>query len=397
MSILVFLIVISPYTTIIPIIYMLYMVLFKKVSIHKNHWNIGLCLLFIWSLIVGVINYSFSSIVVSFALFMYLCVSIFLQNYCKNESIVEKIYMHLVSFSLISVIFGIIEKVIYVYFNVNIWSKFLRITSQPVVNDRIYSTFGNPNVAGNWFAIMIIVGLYFCSIKSKTTKLFYRAATLLFFIALYLTGSRGAFIGLLCGLFIFYLLKGSKKDMWLFITIFIITVAVTFMPSEVSKNITAHGFDDSFISRLGIWKGCLKMIRIKPFTGWGLMGITEHGADFMKGYFYATLYHGHNIWITIMTTLGGVGLLIYAYLKINLFRNLKILYAQKCRVVPMLAGIQAVIIGHGLVDFTMIAPQTGLLFIASSAIISSLVKQNSSPLFYDDSNDSNHEKSSKIS
>lgn len=397
MSILVFLIVISPYTTIIPIIYMLYMVLFKKVSIHKNHWNIGLCLLFIWSLIVGVINYSFSSIVVSFALFMYLCVSIFLQNYCKNESIVEKIYMHLVSFSLISVIFGIIEKVIYICFNVNIWSEFLRITSQPVVNDRIYSTFGNPNVAGNWFAIMIIVGLYFCSIKSKKTKLFYRVATLLFFIALYLTGSRGAFIGLLCGLFIFYLLKGSKKDMWLFITIFIITVVVTFMPSEISKNITAHGFDDSFISRVGIWKGCLKMIRIKPFTGWGLMGITEHGADFMKGYFYATLYHGHNIWITIMTTLGGVGLLIYAYLKINLFKNLKILYAQKCRVVPMLAGIQAVIIGHGLVDFTMIAPQTGLLFIASSAIISSLVKQDNSPSFYDDSNDSNHEKSSKIS
>ncbi|MCB2353617.1 O-antigen ligase family protein [Clostridium estertheticum] len=397
MSILVFLTVISPYTTIIPMIYMLYMVLFKKVSIHKNHWNIGLCLLFIWSLIVGVINYSFPSIVVSFALFMYLCVSIFLQNYCKNESIVEKIYMHLVSFSLISVIFGIIEKVIYVYFNINIWSRFLQITSQPVVNDRIYSTFGNPNVAGNWFAIMIIVGLYFCSIKSKRTKLFYRVATLLFVIALYLTGSRGAFIGLLCGLFIFYLLKGSKKDMWLFITIFIITVAVTFMPSEISKNVTAHGFDDSFISRLGIWKGCLKMIRIKPFTGWGLMGITEHGADFMKGYFYATLYHGHNIWITIMTALGGVGLLIYAYLKINLFRNLKILYAQKCRVVPMLAGIQAVIIGHGLVDFTMIAPQTGLLFIASSAIISSLVKQNNSSSLYDDSNDSNHEKSSKIS
>ncbi|MCB2308533.1 O-antigen ligase family protein [Clostridium estertheticum] len=394
MSILVFLTVISPYTTIIPMIYMLYMVLFRKVSIQKNHWNIGLCLLFIWSLVVGVINYSFSSIIASFALFMYLCVSIFLQNYCKNESIVEKIYMHLVSFSLISVIFGIIEKVIYVYFNINIWSRFLQITSQPVVNDRIYSTFGNPNVAGNWFAIMIIVGLYFCSIKSKTTKLFYRAATVLFVIALYLTGSRGAFIGLLCGLFIFYLLKGSKKDMWLFITIFIITAAVTFMPSEISKNVTAHGFDDSFISRIGIWKGCLKMIRVKPFTGWGLMGITEHGADFMKGYFYATLYHGHNIWITIMTTLGGVGLLIYAYLKVNLFRNLKILYAQKCRVVPMLAGIQAVIIGHGLVDFTMIAPQTGLLFIASSAIISSLVKQNNSSSLYDDSN---HEKSSKIS
>ena len=46
--------------------------------------------------------------------------------------------------------------------------------------------------------------------------------------------------------------------------------------------------------------------------------------------------------------------------------------------VPMLAGIQAVIIGHGLVDFTMIVPQIGLLFIASAALISALVKQYSS-------------------
>lgn len=375
MFFLVLLTVISPYTTIIPIIYMVYMVLFKKVIIYKNHWNIGLCLLFIWSLIVGVINYSFTSIIASFALFLYLCVSIFLQNFCKNEMIIEKIYIYLVCFSLISVIFGIIEKVIYVYFNFNIWSKFLQITSQPIVNDRIYSTFGNPNVAGNWFAIMIIVGLYFCSITSKTEKIFYKIATLLFGIALYLTGSRGAFIGLLCGLFIFYFLKGSKKDMWLFVTIFTITVAVTFMPAEISKNVTAHGFDDSFISRIGIWRGCLKMIIIKPFTGWGLMGIIDHGADFMKGYYYATLYHGHNIWITIMTTLGFIGLTIYAYMKINLFRNLKMLHVQNCRLVPMLAGIQAVIIGHGLVDFTLIAPQTGLLFIASSAIVSTLVKQ----------------------
>lgn len=76
-----------------------------------------------------------------------------------------------------------------------------------------------------------------------------------------------------------------------------------------------------------------------------------------------------------MTSLGTVGLLIYVYMKINLFRDLQMLYSQKCRMVPMLAGIQTVIIGHGFVDFTMIAPQTGLLFIASSALINALAKQ----------------------
>jgi len=262
----------------------------------------------------------------------------------------------------------------------NIWAGFLKFTSQPIFNDRIYSTFGNPNVAGNWFAIMIIIGLYFCSTTSKTTKLLYQTSTLLFVIALYLTGSRGAFMGLLFGLFIFYLLKGSKKDMWLFVTIFILTAAVTFMPSQILQNVTGHNFDDSFNSRIGIWNGCLKMIKIKPLMGWGLMGISEHGKQFMKGYYYATMYHGHNIWITFMTTLGVVGVSIYLYLKVNLFRNLRVLYTQNCRMVPMLAGVQAVIIGHGLVDFTMIAPQAGLLFIGCSAIINALAKQQNSSL-----------------
>jgi putative inorganic carbon (HCO3(-)) transporter len=375
MFVLVFLTVISPYTTIIPAIYMIYMVLFRKVSIYKNYWNTGLCLLFMWSLIVGAINYSFASIALSFVIFMYLCISVFLQDYCENENKVEKICIYLVRFSLLSAILGIIEKVIYVYFNYNIWAKFLKITSQPVFNDRIYSTFGNPNVAGNWFAIMILIGLYFCSTTFKATKLFYQTSTFCFVIELYLTASRGAFIGLLFGLFIFYLLKGNKKDRWLFIAIFILTAVITFMPSQMLESIIGHNLDGSFTSRLGIWNGCLKMIKLKPFIGWGIMGITEHGAEFMEGYYYATLYHGHNIWLTIMTTLGTVGLSIYAYMKINLFRNLKTLHVQNCRLVPMLAGIQAVIIGHGLVDFTMIAPQTGLLFIASSSIISALVKQ----------------------
>jgi len=353
---------------------MTYKVVFKKVNIIKNSWNIGLCLLFIWSLIVGVINSSPKSIVASFGIFIYFCFSLFLQNYCENENKVDNICKHLLWFSLFAAIFGIIEKIINVYFHFNIWAKFLQLTSQPIVNNRIYSTFGNPNVAGNWFAIMIVLGIYFCINSSKTiTKLFYEMSTFLFVIALWLTGSRGAFIGLLFGLFIFYLLNCDKKDMWMVLIIFTFTVLVTFLPAHILK--VGHNFESSFNSRFQIWNGCIEMIKIKPFTGWGLMGIKEHGGDFMKSYYYATLFHGHNIWITFMTTLGIVGLVIYTFMKISIFKNLKDLYAQNCRLVPMLAGIQAIIIGHGLVDFTMIAPQTGLLFIGCCAIIRALANK----------------------
>jgi putative inorganic carbon (HCO3(-)) transporter len=396
MGILILFTVVSPYTTIAPAIYMTCKVLFRKVSIYKNHWNIGLCLLFMWSLMVGIINYSFASVAASIVIFIYLCIGIVLQDYCKNENKVEKIYRYLVYFSLFSAVFGIIEKLIYMHFHFNIWAKFLEITAQPVVNNRIYSTFGNPNVAGNWFATMILVSIYFCSTTSKATKLFYEIATLLFAIALCLTGSRGAFMGLLFGIFIFYLLKGNKKDMWLLITIFTLTAVVTFLPSEMLKHVTAHDFNSSFNSRFGIWNGCLKMIKLKPFIGWGLMGIKDHGANFMKDYYYATMYHSHNIWITFMTTLGAIGILIYAYIKINLFRNLRMLYRQNCRLIPMLAGIQAIIIGHGLVDFTMIAPQTALLFICCSAIISAFAEQHNSSLYNGSLNNPKHKQISKV-
>ena len=396
MGILILLTVISPYTTIIPAIYITYKVLCGKIYIYKNHWNIGLLLLFIWSLIVGIVNYSIKSMAAAFVVFMYLCISIFLQSYCENENRVEKIYRCLVKFSLFSAIFGVAEKLIYIFFHFNIWARFLELTAQPIVNNRIYSTFGNPNVAGNWFAIMIIVGFYFCSNTSKSTKLLYKITTFFFVILLCLTGSRGAFIGLLFGLFTYYLLKGNKKDMWMVISIFILIVAIIFVPLQIFKTIATHDIDGSFNSRFGIWSGCLKMIKLKPFTGWGIMGISNHGASFMKGYYYATLYHGHNIWIALSTALGTVGLFIYMYMKINLYRNLKTLYVQNCRLVPMLAGIQAIIIGHGLVDFTMIAPQTGLLFILCSAVTSALAKQYSNSLLEGSLNDSKYKHLSKV-
>ena len=31
------------------------------------------------------------------------------------------------------------------------------------------------------------------------------------------------------------------------------------------------------------------MIKLKPITGWGLMGITDHGAYFMKSYLLCNL------------------------------------------------------------------------------------------------------------
>jgi putative inorganic carbon (hco3(-)) transporter len=368
--------VVSPYTALIPAIYMTYKVLFQKVTIYKNPWNTGLFLLFVWSLIVGLLNDSFMSTLLSLAILIYFCLSVFLQNYFYNEDKIETLLKHLVHFSIFTAILGIVEKIVFAYFNVPLWEAFLEVTSGTNLSGRIYSTFGNPNVAGNWFSIMILVCIYLISTESKN-KLLYKSSIVIFGIALLLTGSRGADIGLLIGLSTYYILKKNTKDIRYLVTFFIVIAIIAFLPSQIVKisNLMGHGLESSYSSRSAIWYGCLEMFTIKPLSGWGLTGIHDKAIYFIN--YNTIVFHGHNIWITIVTSFGLVGLSIYAYMKYSLFQSLKMLYNRNCRLVPLLAAVQGLIIGHGFVDFTMMAPQAGLLFICCSALISSLDMQYS--------------------
>lgn len=379
MNVLIFLAVLSPYTTVIPSIYATYMMFSKKVIIYKNSWNLSLFLLFIWSIFVGVLNHSLISIAASFVFFMYLCVSIVMQNYCDNEENVEKIYRYLVKFSVFSAILAIVEKLIFIFFGINIWKPLLVVTNQPVFMGRIYSTFGNPNVAGNWFAIMVLIGIYFIDKSTKRNKLFYKIATVLFFVALCFTGSRGAYAGLYFGLMVYNLLRRNKKNIIILLAICGVGLIISTLLNQSINldNLTEHDIDDSFNSRFGIWIGCLKMIKIKPITGWGLLGLLNPEPQFFNNYYYKTMFHGHNIWITFFTTLGIIGLGIYLYMKLNLYKNIRMLYYRNCKLAPLLAAIQGLILVHGIVDFTIMAPQTGLLFIVCSSMVSSLATQRS--------------------
>lgn len=380
MLILIFLAVISPYTTVLPAVYIAFKVFSEKLNIYKNPWNTGLLLLFIWSLFVGLLNHSALSTLAAFAFFLYFCVSVFLQNYLNNEDKIERFFKYLINFSIFSALLGLVEKVAFMYFDCTLWKAILGITSKATLSHRVYSTFGNPNVAGNWFAIMILICLYFSNKATKNNKLFYQLSSILFVVILCLTGSRGAYIGFLVGIFIYYLLKEDKRDTWFLILISIPIIILTFLPSQSSNinMITGHQLNRSFVTRDQIWEGCIKMISLKPIAGWGIMGVLQYGSKYIN--YYAPVYHAHNIWLNYLTVLGVVGLSIYLYMKVYLFKSLKLLYTNKYRLAPLMVAIQFLVLGHGFVDLTMMAPQTGLLFISCSALISSLSIQYSNSL-----------------
>lgn len=380
MIISILLVILSPFTAFLPILYMTYEVITKKAVIHKNPWNIGLLLLFSWSVFSSLVNLSFYSVILSFVILIYFFLSIYLQNHFNDEDKIEGLCRYLVYFSIGAAVIGIIEKIIFTYFDSSLWSRLLGVASEIIANHRIYSTFGNPNIAGTWFATMILVCLYFSGNKTGKNKLFYQSSVFLFLFALYLTGSRGASIGLLTGLIAYYAIKRNKGSLIAPAILIILLAVLAFGPSQILNinNMMGRDFNSSFDSRFSIWIGCLNMFKHKPITGWGMMGIYDYGLNYI--HYHTKVYHGQNIWITLLATLGIVGLAIYIHMKLYLYRSIITLYKLNCRLVPLLAGIQALVVGHGIVDFAIMTPQAGLMFIGCSAIISSLVVKYTSSL-----------------
>ncbi|PKM93498.1 MAG: hypothetical protein CVU84_15070 [Firmicutes bacterium HGW-Firmicutes-1] len=381
-SIAIFMTLISPFTALIPAAAMLYAVHKNKMLVFLNPLNIGIVLIFGSSLLSGLFNRDKISTIASFGILLYLGLCIYFQNNYTEESKVEKLALKVMLLSLITVAIGISEKIASFFFDMTwiselFWSPTYIPTKAAY---RIYSTFGNPNVAGDWFACMFLICIYFIqksankknddepktastnkhffnylyqTLLSNKKRIAYAICATLFIITTLLTGSKGSLIGLEIAILTYAIFTKCKQTRIVLITTFFLVIVMAF---------TLPVMNHSLNSRAGLWQQCLILSNQKPLLGWGLFGIFNQIGEI----------HGHNIWITLLTTLGFTGLCIYLSMKLYLMKGIMSLYSKGSTIVPLLAAIQAFIIGHGLVDFTLLLPQTGMLFFTTSAIISGL-------------------------
>ena len=73
---------------------------------------------------------------------------------------------------------------------------------------------------------------------------------------------------------------------------------------------------------------------------------------------------------------GGIFALgIYLYIKYNILKNLFKLYKRREPLLPLLVGLNMMIIVQGLVDCTLYAPQLGVLFMITCAITINLTNR----------------------
>ena len=202
---LIIMIVLSPFTAVIPAIYSANLLIRKKLKVQINYWNIGLFLLGIYSIFSGIINKSLLSVLASLGLFLYFSFSVFSQNYFVKIHRVNRVIKYIVYLTTIAAVVGIIEKIVFIILN------------NP--QHRIFSCFGNPNMAGAWFGSIILMIFYLRGVEKENKDLnLYNLSIVLVIIALLLTESTGAFIALIGSIFIYYILR-DKKDISGLITI----------------------------------------------------------------------------------------------------------------------------------------------------------------------------------
>ncbi|MCI9069774.1 O-antigen ligase family protein [Clostridium sp.] len=358
-------IVFSPFTAVIPAVYATNLLFRKKLKVEMNYWNIGLFLLFLYSVFTGILNKDLLSLLASCGLFLYFGLNVFSQNYFTKMNRINKAINYIVYLSVIAAIGGIIEKIIFI------------LMGMP--QHRIFSFFGNPNMTGAWFGNIILMIFYLKYInKDKRDSIIYNISIAIVVVALLLTESSGAFIALVVSILIYYILK-EKKDVRgliaIFITVGLISIIFFMIQNKVANTTPLGEIVTSFNSRCRTWFGAVNMVFEKPITGWGMLGMLQHGSNFvysdqpeLYNKIITFLVHPHNLWLTFLVTLGIVGLAIYLYIKFNLYKDMINLYKKHNKMLPLIAAMNTMVVVQGMVDCTLYAPQLGATFVCMGAI-----------------------------
>lgn len=224
---------------------------------------------------------------------------------------------------------------------------------------RIFGTIGNPALFAGYELLVSFLALTLFFSKDRISglgRIFYATTFFVASLALLMTATRGAILGLGVGIFTFFilyiLLYQSRKLRTVFIFVTIFAVAAVFVSQIVKdyKFITESRYlvritDLSFSSytvqtRFWAWEAGLKGWRESPKTiifGWGPENFNIPFSRNFNPNFYAgpgseTLFdRAHNMFVEVLVTMGVIGFVAYVAVFYFLLQSLWRLLRRRLR------------------------------------------------------------------
>ncbi|MEI6327259.1 MAG: O-antigen ligase family protein [Candidatus Roizmanbacteria bacterium] len=194
--------------------------------------------------------------------------------------------------------------------------------------ERMFSTLGQPNWLGTYFAVLVFVAYGIGQqVKTNWKKYIMYGLSLSLAVGLWCTGSRSAQLGLVCGIGIYiakYLSHAVSKKMFVGIwtVVLIVAVGIGAWYAQSLLTVTAGTITHSGSIRLIVWEGAVKLFARYPLFGTGpetfaytypLTRPARHNLTTEKDFVYNK---AHNEFLNILATSGIVGIAGYLALMI---------------------------------------------------------------------------------
>ena len=185
---------------------------------------------------------------------------------------------------------------------------------------RVYSTFSNPNVFGEYLvvAISVCVGMLWKA-KGAFRKIYYVFVAAVLVGALACTSSRGAMLGLMIALCMFVIFSEKR----LLILILLGAIAMPFvLPASVWERLSsALAFTDtSSLYRISIYKASINIIKEYWVTGIGVGAFPLIYPEF--SFNAANAYHSHNLFLNVFIEMGILGFILLILTAVLFMQNL---------------------------------------------------------------------------
>ena len=251
----------------------------------------------------------------------------------------------------------IINAIITVAFFVSVYGLYQKLTGQAAttwqdkdmfenISGRIYATFGNPNVFGEYLLITIPV-TFAALIKGtgKNRKFMYFMSLALQIVCMVLTYSRGCWIGIILSMGLMLFMNGKKIVSLCILGIGLLPFIV---PDAIIERLLSIGntADSSTSYRVYIWQGTINMLKDFWITGIGIGESAFRGVYPIYSFNTIIAPHSHNLYLHVICEMGIVGVIAFVNMIINFFRNTASVSLQDKELKPFMTAIICGMLGY---------------------------------------------------
>ena len=179
------------------------------------------------------------------------------------------------------------------------------------ISTRVISTFGNPNVLGEYLLLLIPVCCGYIFSRTKAfNKLVTVCITAVLCMCMIYTYSRGNWIGLMVAFMLFFMFYDSRI-VWL--GVIALLFAPVLAPQTIIDRILSIGntSDSSTSYRVYIWIGTIAMLKDYWLCGIGLGSEAYNLIYPFYSYSGIVAPHSHNLYLQIITENGILGIISF--------------------------------------------------------------------------------------